>query len=179
MEFEPGIPGTEITELPTKPQGSWRVQLIEKAVCLWFLFFWWTREQGVFSGQQEVEEHLLIFRQVGKEGGSWYIFVQPIITRPVNNLQKFSAPDTSRKCMWRPREESFDPEKIWPLGPSSYTGMIPIQEDFTGMRPLQEKSSLPFIIITENQEGSSVCSRRLGNKFNKGPTLSENTDFHI
>ena len=26
-----------------------------------------------FSGQQEVEEHLVIFRRVGKEGGSWHI----------------------------------------------------------------------------------------------------------
>ena len=37
VEFEPGTAGSETTELPTKPQGSWRVQLIEKAVCLWFL----------------------------------------------------------------------------------------------------------------------------------------------
>ena len=50
----------------------------------------------------------------------------------MNNLQKCSAPDTSRKCMWRQREDSFDP---------------------------------PFIIRTENQDGSSVCSRRLGKKF--------------
>ena len=40
VEFEPGTPGSEITELPTKPQGSWRVQVIEKAICLWFLFFY-------------------------------------------------------------------------------------------------------------------------------------------
>ena len=50
------------------------------------------------------------------------------------------------------------PGKTWPPGPSSFTGMIPIQEDFTGMRPFQENSSSPFIIRTENQEGSSVCS---------------------
>ena len=34
VEFEPGTPGSEITEHPTKPQGSWRVQVIEKAICL-------------------------------------------------------------------------------------------------------------------------------------------------
>ena len=40
---EPGTPGSEITELPTKPQGPWRVQVIEKAIkfCLWFLFLLW------------------------------------------------------------------------------------------------------------------------------------------
>ena len=32
VEFEPGTTGSEITELPTKPWGSWRVQLIEKAL---------------------------------------------------------------------------------------------------------------------------------------------------
>ena len=37
VEFELGTAGSEITELPTKPRGSWRVQLIEKAICLWFL----------------------------------------------------------------------------------------------------------------------------------------------
>ena len=37
MEFEPGTAGSEITELPTEPRGSWRVQLIEKAISLWFL----------------------------------------------------------------------------------------------------------------------------------------------
>ena len=62
MELEPGTPETEITELPTKPRGSCRVHLIEKAICLWFLFFFiWTLEQSVFSGLQEVEEHLVIF----------------------------------------------------------------------------------------------------------------------
>ena len=54
------------------------------------------------------------------------------------------------------------PGKTWPPGSSSFTGMTPIQEDFTGMRPLQENSSPPFIIRTENQDGSSACSRRLG-----------------
>ena len=78
MEFEPGTPGSEITELPTKPRGSWRVQLIEKATCLWFLFLY----------------------------------------GPVNNLQKCSAPDTSRKCTWRQREESFDPRKHGRQGPA-------------------------------------------------------------
>ena len=38
VELEPGTPGSEITELPTKPQGSWRVQVIEMAIRLWFLF---------------------------------------------------------------------------------------------------------------------------------------------
>ena len=111
MEFEPGTPGTEITELPSKPQGSWRVQLIEKAICLWFLFFymdWWTK---CFSGQQEVEEHLVILDELEKREGAGTFFVQPIITRPVNNLQKCSAPDTSRKCTWRQCEDSFDPGK--------------------------------------------------------------------
>ena len=37
VEFELGTTGSEITDLPTKPRGSWRVQLIEKAICLWFL----------------------------------------------------------------------------------------------------------------------------------------------
>ena len=32
VEFEPGTAGSEITELPTKPRGPWRVKLIEKAI---------------------------------------------------------------------------------------------------------------------------------------------------
>ena len=51
---------------------------------------------------------------------------------PWTIYKKCSAPDTSRKCTWRQRDESFDP---------------------------------PFIIRTEKQDGSSVCSRRLGKKF--------------
>ena len=35
--WQPGTAGSEITELPTTPRGSWRVQVIEKASCLWFL----------------------------------------------------------------------------------------------------------------------------------------------
>ena len=38
-EFEPGTPGSEITELPTKLQGCWRVQVIEKAINFVFGFF--------------------------------------------------------------------------------------------------------------------------------------------
>ena len=34
VEFELGTVGSENTELPTKPRGSWRVQLIEKAIIL-------------------------------------------------------------------------------------------------------------------------------------------------
>ena len=34
VELEPGTPGTEITELPTKPQGSWRHLLYEIVIIL-------------------------------------------------------------------------------------------------------------------------------------------------
>ena len=47
VEFEPGTPGSEITELPTK--ACWRVQVIEKAICLWFLFFIRTENQDASS----------------------------------------------------------------------------------------------------------------------------------
>ena len=50
VEFEPGTPGSEITELSTKPQGSWRVQVIEKAICLWFLFFYMVSFFNFFIG---------------------------------------------------------------------------------------------------------------------------------
>ena len=70
MEFKPGTPGTEITELPTKPQGSRRVQLIERLFVFGFFFFIWTREQSVFSGQQEVEEHLVILDELEKMEGA-------------------------------------------------------------------------------------------------------------
>ena len=150
VQFEPGTPGTEITELPTKPQGSWRVLLIEKAICLWFLFFYmdpWTK--CFFSGQQEVEEHLVIFRRVGKEGGSWYIVCT------ANNYETREQ-FTKMFCTWylsemhvKTARRELRPGKTWPPGPSSFTGVIPIQDDFTGMRQLQENSSPPFIIRTE------------------------------
>ena len=42
----------------TKPQGSWQVQLIEKAICLWFLVLWWIwASTGVFRCQH-VKLHL-------------------------------------------------------------------------------------------------------------------------
>ena len=37
MEFEPGTAGSEITELPLSHEAPDVVQLIEKAICLWFL----------------------------------------------------------------------------------------------------------------------------------------------
>ena len=37
VKFEPDTAGSEITELPTKPRGSWRVQMIEKAICVWYV----------------------------------------------------------------------------------------------------------------------------------------------
>ena len=57
VEFEPGTPGTEITEPPTKPQGSWRVQLIEMAhdLSLVSFFFLWTREQSVFRANRRLK----------------------------------------------------------------------------------------------------------------------------
>ena len=39
MEFEPGTARSDITERPTKPRGSWRVQLIEKALRVWYVSF--------------------------------------------------------------------------------------------------------------------------------------------
>ena len=114
-----------------------------------FCFFVWTREQSVFSGQQEAEEHLVIFIRVGKEGGSWYIVCR------ANNYETREQ-FTKMFCTWyltemhvKTARRELRPGKTWPPGPSSFTGMIPIQEDFTGMRPLQENSSPPFIIRTE------------------------------
>ena len=39
VEFERGTAQYKITELPTKPRGSGRVQLIEKAICVWYVSF--------------------------------------------------------------------------------------------------------------------------------------------
>ena len=73
VEFEPGTPGSEITELPTKPQGSWRVQVIEKAICLWFLFFIWTREQvtKMFCTWYLTEMHVKTARRELRPGKTW------------------------------------------------------------------------------------------------------------
>ena len=69
VEFVPGTAGSEITELPTKPRGFWPVQLIEKAICLWFLCpvllslscskpIWWIWASAVVFRCQHVELHL-------------------------------------------------------------------------------------------------------------------------
>ena len=85
-----------------------------------FFFFIWTREQSAFSGQQEVEEHLVIFRRVGKVGGSWYIVCT------ANNYETREQ-FTKMFCTWyltemhvKTARRELRPGERWPPAPSSF-----------------------------------------------------------
>ena len=90
VEFEPGTAWSEITELPTKPRGSWRVHLIEKAIRLWYVsFFVLCCRHALFATSMFERASLLLFSMLTRE----FVLFQEIVL--------FVHGDVSRRMICR------------------------------------------------------------------------------
>ena len=111
MKLEPGTAWSEITELPTKPRGSWQFQLIEKAIRLWYVSFFVLCCQSAFFATSMFERaSLLFFSMLTRE----FVLFQEIVLLKMATFREgwFAGRRHSQTLLLKPKSATISVKSL-------------------------------------------------------------------